>query len=122
MWLTAVLVSFLAVTALGTHLTSTGVRRAIPAHLLDQGDGAYVATADDNGKANVTFTPMAVLLAHNAALPNIAPEAFDVPDEDIYCERGGSQNEHDLNMVNEKVIKWAQSTEFPAKSWGWIHL
>jgi hypothetical protein len=53
--------------------------------------------------------------------PNVVTEAFKVPDEDIYCEHNSSQNEHDLDMVNEKVIKWVQGTEFQAKSWGWIH-
>lgn len=121
-WLTAILSTFVVATVLGAPLTSTSTQPAVPAHLVDQGDGSYVATVEKNGIVDVKFTPMAVLLAQDAATPpsNVAPKSLNIPDEDTFCS-GTSGNEKDLDIANENVIKWANGTEFQAGSWGWIH-
>lgn len=78
--------------------------------LLDQGDGLYIASVDDTGKINVTFTAKADLLEKR----NI--EA----DWDYHC-KGFAKNVYDLNWANEQLGENAEGVRWPAKHWGWVH-
>ncbi|KAH7408641.1 hypothetical protein DE146DRAFT_384798 [Phaeosphaeria sp. MPI-PUGE-AT-0046c] len=122
-WLTAAFVSLLAAAALGVPLISTAAQLAIPSHLLDQGDGVYIATLNDNtGKIHVNFTSKEVLVAKDAALviENVTPESIVTLEEDLYCD-GASKNEHDLKWANEKLGQETNGVQYPRQTWAWVH-
>ncbi|EAT87637.2 hypothetical protein SNOG_05246 [Parastagonospora nodorum SN15] len=83
--------------------------------LMQQGNGLYLATFDDSGKASVEFTPAAQLPAINSTIPAINgtlttenPTVMSIralrKRGEVHCDRKDSMNTGDLNWANVQSI------------------
>jgi hypothetical protein len=99
--------------------------------LMQQGNGLYLATFDDSGKASVEFTPAAQLPAINSTLPAINitlttenPTMMSIralrKRGEVHCDRKDSKNTGDLNWANVQLANNVKGQNYKYQ-WGWYH-
>ncbi|KAH5028609.1 hypothetical protein HBI75_135660 [Parastagonospora nodorum] len=99
--------------------------------LMQQGNGLYLATFDDSGKASVEFTPAAQLPAINSTIPAINgtlttenPTVMSIralrKRGEVHCDRKDSMNTGDLNWANVQLANNVKGQDYKYQ-WGWYH-
>jgi hypothetical protein len=110
----------LATTALGAPTSFTTAELIIANELRFQGDGFYMATFDDAGVANVTFTPLAELTTKVPAPVSGIVDSVLAGPTDTTCSKLRSDNVVDLDAANVALADAAPNS-YNDKGWGWIH-
>jgi hypothetical protein len=98
---------------------------SIASDVRNQGNGFYVATFDEAGVANVTFTPLAILEARNS--PTSAPVSENLAARSIAtlsrrnteCH-GRSANVADLDSANVNCANNANNKYYSKNTWVWV--
>lgn len=113
---------FFAAAVLGAPAPTTF---ALDPNVMDQGDGFYLASFNEAGKAEVEFTPMAEIIAKDSVpvSENLAVRAVDTllkrVNNNVVCH-GRSNNVGDLDWANVKLAQNGDQKWYDAGHWGWV--
>ncbi|ROV88676.1 hypothetical protein VSDG_09511 [Cytospora chrysosperma] len=96
-----------------------------------QGDGFYLAIFNDNGAADVEFTPMSELLNTTAPFVDASPasevsaRSAGIVKRDPTCDSDHHGNWGNMDIANIQLAKNAAANDggtgyYPKNAWGWV--